>query len=99
MAANGVNVCAHVAESVRPVTPGSVGCAKCIEMGSGWVHLRLCLTCGEVGCCDSSPNRHASKHAAAVGHPIVRSHEPDEDWWWCFVDEDVVGAGPIPGED
>jgi hypothetical protein len=59
-------------------------------MGTVWVHLRECLTCGHIGCCDSSPQRHASKHGAEVGHPIVRSFEPGEDWRWCFVDEAIV---------
>jgi hypothetical protein len=54
------------------------------------VHLRLCLTCGKVGCCDSSPRRHASRHGAADGHPVVRSFEPGEDWRWCFVDQTLV---------
>jgi uncharacterized UBP type Zn finger protein len=66
------------------------GCEECLRDGSRWVHLRLCLTCGHVGCCDSSPNRHASAHAAQTGHPIVQSFEPGEDWRWCYVDETYV---------
>lgn len=58
--------------------------------GSGWVHLRLCLSCGHMGCCDSSPNRHASRHALETDHPIVRSAEPGEDWMWCYADRVVV---------
>ena len=58
-----------------------------MAIGANWVHLRVCMTCGRVGCCDSSPNQHASKHAAAVGHPIVQSFEPGEDWWWCYNDQ------------
>ena len=73
---------------VQPNTPA--GCEECLAMGSRWVHLRLCLTCGHVGCCDSSPNKHASAHAATIGHPIVRSLEPGEDWRWCYVDEQLV---------
>jgi uncharacterized UBP type Zn finger protein len=76
---------------VRPVsaqTPG--GCEECLILGSTWVHLRLCLTCGNVGCCDSSPHQHARVHALAAGHPIVQSYEPDEDWRWCYVDEAFV---------
>jgi uncharacterized UBP type Zn finger protein len=65
------------------------GCAECLATGSRWVHLRLCLTCGHVGCCDSSPNRHARLHAAAEEHPIVQSFEKGEDWRWCFVDEQL----------
>jgi uncharacterized UBP type Zn finger protein len=67
-------------------------------MGDRWVHLRMCLSCGEVGCCDSSKNKHARKHSGEVGHPIARSVEPGEDWWWCFVDEEAVGEGSVPGE-
>jgi uncharacterized UBP type Zn finger protein len=65
-------------------------------MGGEWVHLRLCLTCGRVGCCDSSPNRHASKHAAAHDHPLVSSFEPGEDWSWCYVDELTLAIDDIP---
>ena len=63
------------------------GCEKCLETGDRWLHLRMCMTCGTIRCCDSSPNRHASKHAHESGHPIIRSAEPGEDWSWCFVDE------------
>jgi uncharacterized UBP type Zn finger protein len=88
------SICEHL-DRIEPVTPSSTeGCTQCMAMGARWMHLRLCLTCGEVGCCDSSPNRHASRHAAEVGHPIARSAEPGETWSWCFVDEVafVVGA-------
>jgi hypothetical protein len=70
------------------------GCEECLKIGSGWVHLRLCQTCGKVGCCDSSPNRHASHHARAASHPIVRSIEPGEDWSWCYVDELMFVVAP-----
>ena len=66
-------------------------------MGSRWQHLRMCMTCGHVGCCDSSPNRHASKHYASSGHPIVRSLEPGEKWMWCFEDEVMLPPGKVPG--
>lgn len=75
---------------IRPVTartPG--GCEECLELGTPWVHLRLCLICGHVGCCDSSPMRHASAHASPT-HPIVRSLEPGEDWRWCYIHEEFV---------
>jgi pyridoxine 4-dehydrogenase len=76
---------------IRPVTPCTPeGCEDCLCIGSEWVHLRLCLTCGHVGCCDSSPLRHARGHALTVGHPIVQSFEPGEDWRWCYVDESYV---------
>jgi len=78
--------CSHV-DQIRDVTPGAAGCEECLAAGDGWVHLRLCLSCGHVGCCDSSPNRHASKHARAAAHPIVQSFEPGEDWRWCYVDQ------------
>jgi hypothetical protein len=74
-----------VRDDVVPRSPE--GCEECLRIGSPWVHLRLCLTCGHVGCCDSSPNKHARHHAGLVGHPIVRSFEPGEDWRWCYVDE------------
>ena len=73
---------------VRPVTPRTPGgCEECLRLGAAWVHLRLCLTCGHVGCCDSPPLRHARGHALSVGHPIVQSFEPGENWRWCYVDE------------
>jgi hypothetical protein len=71
---------------VRPVAPRTPeGCEQCLQLGSPWVHLRACLTCGQVGCCDSSPLQHARKHAFQLAHPIVRSMEPGEDWRWCYV--------------
>ena len=63
------------------------GCPACLTMGSGWVHLRRCTQCGQVGCCDASPNRHASAHYRDAGHPVIRSPEPGEDWFWCYEDE------------
>jgi hypothetical protein len=79
-------VCAHL-DQVKDVTPTGDGCVDCLATGGRWVHLRLCMTCGHVGCCDSSPNRHASAHFAHAGHPIIQSYEPGEDWWWCFADQ------------
>jgi uncharacterized UBP type Zn finger protein len=79
----------HLKE-IRDVTPSAKGCEDCLKIGAQWVHLRLCLICGHVGCCDSSPNRHATKHFHATKHPIVRSFEPGETWRWCFVDEAEV---------
>ncbi len=78
--------CTHV-DQIRDVTPSAEGCEDCLRIGGQWVHLRMCLTCGHVGCCDISPNKHATKHFREVGHPIIRSHEPDETWEWCYVDE------------
>jgi hypothetical protein len=74
--------------TVAPRTP--VGCEECLRLATTWVHLRLGLTCGHVGCCDSSPLRHARAHAVTIGHPIVQSFEPGEDWRWCYVDEAYV---------
>jgi uncharacterized UBP type Zn finger protein len=79
--------CTHI-DRIEEVTPSSTkGCAECMAKGDRWTHLRLCLTCGQVGCCDSSPNKHASKHAAADDHPIAASFEPGETWAWCYVDD------------
>ena len=84
--------CSHL-DQIHPVTPSTLeGCEECLKIDSWWVHLRLCLTCGKVGCCDNSPNRHASAHAREAGHPIIRSFEPGEDWWWCFPDDMEVEA-------
>jgi uncharacterized UBP type Zn finger protein len=78
--------CTHLG-SIREVQPHSAGCEECLKTGDPWVHLRLCLTCGHVGCCDSSPNRHAAKHFHKTHHPLVRSFEPGENWAWCYVDQ------------
>lgn len=78
--------CAHLGE-VRDVTPSARGCEDCLKTGDTWVHLRLCRSCGHVGCCDSSKNKHATKHFHSSGHPIIRSFERGEDWGWCYVDE------------
>ncbi len=83
--------CPHV-DQIRDVEPRAVGCEECLVTGDRWVHLRLCLSCGHVGCCDSSPNRHASKHHDITGHPIMRSFEPGEDWMYCYVDDALVMA-------
>ena len=86
--------CTHL-DQVRDVTPNTPeGCEECLQSGDDWVHLRLCLECGHVGCCDQSPNRHASKHFHRTRHPIVRSLEPGEDWGWCYLDE--IGFEPAP---
>lgn len=81
--------CSHLGQ-IREVTRGSAGCEQCLTAGDTWVHLRMCMTCGQVGCCDSSKNKHAHRHADQVGHPIVRSAEPGEDWLWCFADATIV---------
>ena len=87
--------CTHT-EMIEAVEPSSrTGCSECLRTGGRWVHLRICLSCGEVGCCDSSPNRHASKHAAGESHPLAASFEPGEDWAWCYVDEVMLAAGAL----
>ena len=89
--------CPHQRD-IRDVTPSADGCEECLKMGSWWVHLRLCRICGHVGCCDDSPNRHASAHAHAASHPIIRSLEPGEDWNWCYIDEIAFLVDGIRGE-
>jgi monovalent cation:H+ antiporter-2, CPA2 family len=81
--------CRHVGQ-IRRVTPSARGCEDCLRIGDTWVHLRICMTCGHVGCCDSSPNKHATAHFHTSNHPIMRSVEPGETWGWCFVDEEEL---------
>jgi hypothetical protein len=83
--------CAHFAQ-IRDVTPSAAGCEDCLRTGRWWTHLRLCLTCGRVACCDESPGRHATGHWRTSGHPVMRSFEPGEDWLWCFEDQLVLEA-------
>jgi uncharacterized UBP type Zn finger protein len=84
--------CTHL-DAIRDVSPRTpAGCEECLATGGRWVHLRLCLACGHVGCCDSSPGRHASAHFRQSRHPIVQSFEPGERWRWCYVDETYVDA-------
>jgi len=78
--------CTHL-DQIRDVVPGTKGCEECLQMGDRWVHLRLCLTCGHVGCCDASKNRHATKHYTKTAHPIIRAFEPGESWMWCYPDQ------------
>ena len=95
--------CSHL-DGIRDVTPSARGCEECLKIGSRWVHLRVCRTCGHVGCCDDSPNRHATKHFRATGHPIIEGYDPPEGWGWCHVDEVFFDLsdrptpqdGPIP---
>ena len=91
-----MSTCTHLAAhraAVEMEPPGGRACLDCLQQGTRWVHLRQCLDCGHVGCCDSSPRRHASAHFADTGHPVVASAEPCESWRWCFVDE-VLLARP-----
>jgi uncharacterized UBP type Zn finger protein len=84
-----VRECPHLA-SVVPVAPRSTGCEECLALGETWVHLRACLTCGQVGCCDTSKYKHATKHFQDSGHPLVRSQESGETWIYCYVDKRAV---------
>ena len=82
--------CTHL-DQMQITETDKTGCEECLKTGSTWVHLRLCLTCGHVGCCDSSRNQHATKHYKAHHHPLVRSLEPGESWVWCYPDDMIVG--------
>ncbi|HEU5151331.1 MAG TPA: UBP-type zinc finger domain-containing protein [Iamia sp.] len=91
--------CTHL-DTIVPVTPSSPGCEDCLAAGRrDWVHLRVCQACGHVGCCDSSPATHATAHHRASAHPIIRSYEPGESWFWCYLDEtgfELPDAPPAP---
>ncbi|MFI5046190.1 MAG: UBP-type zinc finger domain-containing protein [Acidimicrobiia bacterium] len=87
--------CSHL-DQVRDVAPSADGCEDCLAIGAQWVHLRMCMVCGHVGCCDNSPNRHATKHFHGTGHPIVQSYEPGEDWWYCYADDLVLEIEGAP---
>lgn len=81
-----MNGCEHLSE-IKKVVPSADGCEDCLKIGGRWVHLRLCKICGHVGCCDNSPNRHATKHFHATAHPIIKSFEQGEDWGFCYPDD------------
>lgn len=94
--------CDHLT-TVNAVTPSAKGCEECLAIGSAWLHLRLCRSCGHVGCCDDSPHRHATAHFHATRHPIIEGYDPPEGWGWCYVDAMIVDLpdqtpqrGPIP---
>jgi uncharacterized UBP type Zn finger protein len=87
--------CTHLDQVELLEPPGPVvGCEDCLKIGGVWVHLRMCQKCGHIGCCDNSPNRHATAHYHATTHPIIRSVEPGEDWSWCYVDEVMFRIAP-----
>ncbi len=92
-----MTTCTHL-DQIKLVKPHSNGCADCIALGDRWVHLRMCRTCGYVGCCDESKNKHASRHFQQSRHPIVKSLEPGEDWSWCYLDEIYLEPGSVPPE-
>ncbi len=90
--------CTHT-DAIATTDASGNGCYDCLLVGGTWVHLRRCVTCGHVGCCDSSPNRHATAHFQAADHPLMQSYEPGEDWFWCYVDQLAFEAdepGPSP---
>jgi uncharacterized UBP type Zn finger protein len=78
--------CTHL-DQIQDVSPNTNGCEECLKAGTTWVHLRMCLLCGHVGCCDASQGKHATRHFRATEHPLMRSQEPGENWGWCYVDE------------
>ena len=91
--------CTHIGDLEHEAAPVAEGCVECLASGGRWVHLRRCIDCGHIGCCDSSPNTHATKHFHATTHPLVQSFEPGEEWCWCYVDEaffEVDGRSPSP---
>lgn len=89
------NLCSHQA-TMTDVVPESLGsCPECVALGDRWVHLRVCLTCGHVGCCDSSKNRHATRHFHATGHPIIQSLQPGEAWRYCYLDDVLLPDGQV----
>jgi uncharacterized UBP type Zn finger protein len=80
--------CSHLdSVQVTDLPEPLLGCEACLKTGGRWMHLRMCTSCGKVGCCDNSPNRHATAHFHESGHPLIRSAEPEEDWIWCYIDE------------
>ena len=84
--------CIH-ADSIAKVEPTTLGCKECLELGSRWVHLRVCRTCGHVGCCDSSPHKHARAHFRETGHPVIEGYDPPEGWGWCYIDRKLLDLG------
>jgi uncharacterized UBP type Zn finger protein len=83
--------CQHL-NGLDPLPARTQGCEECLKIGASWVHLRLCLACGHVGCCDSSPNRHATRHFQQTTHPVIASFEPGELWAWCYIDQTELGV-------
>ncbi|WP_369055208.1 UBP-type zinc finger domain-containing protein [Kineococcus terrestris] len=91
--------CGHLDTVDEAAAPSAPGCEDCLAAGGRWVHLRMCSGCGHVGCCDSSPGKHATAHHRGTGHPLVRSYEPGEEWFWCYPDEllfELPDAPPAP---
>jgi uncharacterized UBP type Zn finger protein len=94
-----MTVCSHLDQiEIRQLPDHVAGCEDCLREGGVWLHLRICLTCGHVGCCDDSPNRHATAHQHETEHPLIRSLEPGEEWVWCYLDEVAMLIPEITGE-
>lgn len=83
------DACQHL-DQIQLVTPSAEGCEDCLKSGERWFHLRICLSCGYVGCCNDSKNKHATRHFRETKHPIIQSFEPGEDWVWCFEDQSLI---------
>jgi uncharacterized UBP type Zn finger protein len=91
--------CTHLdSVAIAELPPAVDGCEDCLAAGGVWLHLRICLACGHVGCCDDSPDRHATAHAQSTGHQIIRSLEPGEDWSWCFADQLAMRIPAVKGQ-
>jgi uncharacterized UBP type Zn finger protein len=91
-------ICSHL-DADTGAAPSGDGCVECLAIGQAWVHLRRCVTCGHIGCCDSSPGKHATFHFHQTAHPLIQSFEPGEEWYWCYVDEvmfELEGRAPSP---
>ena len=86
--------CTHLG-TIQKVTPSARGCEECLKIGQEWFHLRVCRTCGHVGCCDQSPGRHATRHFQATGHAVMESYDPPDPWGWCYVDEVMLDLSGI----
>lgn len=85
------NICKHIRQTgIAPEPKTPEGCEECLRSGDSWIHLRLCLTCGHVGCCDNSKNKHATKHFHKTHHAVIKSYEPGESWIWCYIDKIVI---------
>ena len=90
------DTCTHL-DTIESPEPSGPGCVECLAIGGRWVHLRACQACGHVGCCDNSPGKHATGHFHETGHPIIRSYEPGEEWFWCYVDDVAFELDLPPG--
>jgi hypothetical protein len=89
--------CSHL-HAIRDVKPSARGCEECLKSGDEWVHLRICRTCGHVGCCDQSKNKHATKHFHETRHPIIEGYDPPEHWGWCYIDQLFFDLSDRPTE-